>query len=280
MLDILLLRKDLDTAIARLETRKKPQASLDVAAFQALESERKTLQTRTEELQAQRNLLSKQIGMLMGKGDKDGAEAAKAQVAASKVELEQSATRLEQIQSELQALLLAVPNLPHESVPVGADEHGNVEVRRWGTPAAFAFEAKIACFCPAHCGQQAEARDISVPARSHQLDTRGEQFLLGIEHIEDCAVADRIFCARPFEAEFGRLHGNLRAFDDCKGGLPARPACAGLRDHVTFGCHDLFECGRGARLSLPFQRSHAPTLEDRDADRNADRGIVGCLVDR
>ena len=55
MLDILLLRKDLDTAIARLETRKKPQAFLDVSAFQALESERKTLQTRTEELQAQRN---------------------------------------------------------------------------------------------------------------------------------------------------------------------------------------------------------------------------------
>ena len=142
MLDILLLRKDLDTAIARLETRKKPQAFLNVEAFQGLESERKTLQTRTEELQAQRNQLSKQIGMLMGKGDKDGAEAAKAQVAASKVELEQSAARLEQIQAELQAMLAAVPNLPHESVPVGSDEAGNVEVRRWGSPATFAFEVK------------------------------------------------------------------------------------------------------------------------------------------
>ncbi|MFN4029981.1 MAG: serine--tRNA ligase [Acidovorax temperans] len=142
MLDILLLRKDLDTAIARLETRKKPQVFLNVEAFQALESERKTLQTRTEELQAQRNQLSKQIGMLMGKGDKDGAEAAKAQVAASKIELEQSAARLEQIQAELQAMLVAVPNLPHESVPVGSDESGNVEVRRWGTPATFAFEVK------------------------------------------------------------------------------------------------------------------------------------------
>jgi seryl-tRNA synthetase len=142
MLDILLLRKDLDTAIARLETRKNPQAFLNVQAFQALESERKTLQTRTEELQAQRNQLSKQIGMLMGKGDKDGAEAAKAQVAASKVELEQSATRLEQIQAELQTMLLAVPNLPHDSVPVGSDEAGNVEVRRWGAPRTFAFEAK------------------------------------------------------------------------------------------------------------------------------------------
>ena len=142
MLDILLLRKDLDTAIARLETRKKPQAFLDVSAFQALEAERKTLQTRTEELQAQRNQLSKQVGMLMSRGDKDGAEAVKAQVAAGKAELEQSAARLDQIQAELQAMLAAVPNLPHASVPVGSDEAGNVEVRRWGTPATFAFDVK------------------------------------------------------------------------------------------------------------------------------------------
>ena len=142
MLDILLLRKDLGTTVERLQTRKNPQPFLNVEAFQALEAERKSLQTRTEELQAQRNQLSKQIGMLMGKGDKDGAEAAKAQVAASKVELEQSAARLDQIQAELQTLLLAVPNPPHESVPVGADEHGNVEVRRWGQPRAFDFEVK------------------------------------------------------------------------------------------------------------------------------------------
>ena len=142
MLDILLLRKDLGTTVERLQSRKNPQPFLNVEAFQALEAERKTLQTRTEELQAQRNQLSKQIGMLMGKGDKEGAEAAKAQVAASKVELEQSAARLDQIQAELQTLLLAVPNLPHESVPVGADEHGNVEVRRWGQPRAFDFEVK------------------------------------------------------------------------------------------------------------------------------------------
>ena len=142
MLDILLLRKDLPTAIAGLQARKNPQPFLDVGAFQALEAERKTLQTRTEELQAQRNQLSKQIGMLMGQGDKAGAEAAKAQVAASKLELEQSAARLEQIQAELQTLLLAVPNLPHESVPVGADDSGNVEVRRWGEPRTLGFAAR------------------------------------------------------------------------------------------------------------------------------------------
>ena len=142
MLDILLLRKDLASAVARLQTRKNPQPFLNVDAFQALEAERKGLHTRTEELQAQRNQLSKQIGQLMAKGDKDAAEAAKAQVGALKVELDQSATRLEQLQGELQAMLVAVPNLPHDSVPVGADESANVEVRRWGQPRAFDFAVK------------------------------------------------------------------------------------------------------------------------------------------
>ncbi len=147
MLDINLLRKDLPSAIARLETRKKPQAFLNVDSFQALEAERKAIQSRTEELQNQRNTLSKQIGQLKSKGE--DASAVMAQVSASKVELESSSVRLEQIQSELQALLLAVPNLPHESVPQGSDEHGNVEVRKWspaeglgGEPPAFAFEPK------------------------------------------------------------------------------------------------------------------------------------------
>lgn len=156
MLDIFLLRKDLDTAIARLETRKKPQAFLDVSAFQALESERKTLQTRTEELQAQRNQRSKQIGVLMGQiarlvateeldqaeFNKQQVEAFKLEVAAINQEFDSSKIRLDQIQSELLAMLVAVPNLPHESVPVGSDESGNVEVRRWGAPPSFAFEVK------------------------------------------------------------------------------------------------------------------------------------------
>lgn len=142
MLDITLLRKDLDSVVARLQTRKNPQVFLNVDAFKALEAERKTIQMRTEELQAQRNSISKQIGMFKGKGLHAEAEAAMSSVAAIKTELETSATRLEAIQAELQTLLLAVPNLPHESVPVGTDEHGNVEVRRWGTPAAMNFDIK------------------------------------------------------------------------------------------------------------------------------------------
>lgn len=144
MLDILLLRKDLDSAIARLETRKKPQSFLPVDTFRALESERKTLQTRTEELQSRRNQLSKQIGQLKAKGE--NADAVMAEVGSLKAELETSATRLEQLQAELHALLVAVPNLPHESVPVGSDESGNVEVRRWSPdgqdPKPLGFTAK------------------------------------------------------------------------------------------------------------------------------------------
>jgi seryl-tRNA synthetase len=142
MLDIVLLRKDLDAVIARLQTRKNPQPFLNVDAFRALEGERKTLQTRTEELQSQRNSLSKQIGMLKGKGQHPEADAVMAQVGAIKDELDASAQRLEVLQAELQDLLLAVPNLPHESVPVGAGEEGNVEVRRWGTVRNFDFELK------------------------------------------------------------------------------------------------------------------------------------------
>jgi seryl-tRNA synthetase len=144
MLDITLLRKDLDSVVARLETRKRPQAFLNVNAFKALEAERKTIQMRTEELQGQRNSLSKQIGQLKAKGPAGQSEvdAVMAEVAGLKSELEASATRLEQIQTDLQSLLLAVPNLPHESVPVGEDEHGNVLVRSWGTPKTFDFDVK------------------------------------------------------------------------------------------------------------------------------------------
>jgi seryl-tRNA synthetase len=144
MLDITLLRRDLSQVLARLQSRKNPQVFLNEAAFTALENERKTLQTRTEELQAQRNSLSKQIGMLKGKGE--SADAVMAEVGQLKTELDASAVRLDVLQAELQNLLLAVPNLPQEGVPVGADEHGNVELRRWspsGTePTPLGFEAK------------------------------------------------------------------------------------------------------------------------------------------
>lgn len=149
MLDILLLRKDLDAVIARLQTRKNPQPFLDVSRFQELEHERKALQVRTEELQARRNSLSKQIGQHKAKGQHAEAAAVMDEVGQIKGTLESSAARLDQIQAELQGLLLAVPNLPQPDVPVGEDEHGNVELRRWsplggegGDPAPLAFEPR------------------------------------------------------------------------------------------------------------------------------------------
>ena len=144
MLDINLLRKDLDSVLARLNSRKSPQTFLNVDAFKALEAERKTIQTRTEELQAKRNTLSKQIGQLKAKGAAGQAEvdAVMAQTGDIKTELETSAARLESIQNELLALLQAVPNLPHESVPLGKGESDNVVVRTWGTPRAMDFDIK------------------------------------------------------------------------------------------------------------------------------------------
>jgi seryl-tRNA synthetase len=140
MLDIQQLRRDLAGVTARLQTRNNPQPFLDVERFSALEAERKAIQTRTEELQAQRNSFSKQIGQLKAKGE-DTADVM-AQVAGIGDELKASAERLEALQAELAAMLMSVPNLPHDSVPVGADESANVEVRRWGTPGTYAFDVK------------------------------------------------------------------------------------------------------------------------------------------
>ncbi|MBE3027088.1 serine--tRNA ligase [Janthinobacterium sp. BJB1] len=137
MIDIQLLRKDIATVAERLATRK---FQLDVAGFTALEAERKAIQTRTEELQGKRNALSKQIGMLKGKGE--DTSAVMAQVAGLGDELKADEAALTLVQAKLSEFIMAVPNLPHESAPVGTDESGNVEVRKVGTPRTFDFEVK------------------------------------------------------------------------------------------------------------------------------------------
>ena len=137
MLDIQLLRTNIDAVCERLATRGY---TLDTATFQKLEGERKTLQTRTQDLQASRNSLSKQIGMLKGKGE--DASAVMAEVAAMKSELEANEARLGELLKELEDFVATIPNLPQESVPVGKSEVDNVEVHRWGTPRQFGFEVK------------------------------------------------------------------------------------------------------------------------------------------
>jgi seryl-tRNA synthetase len=137
MLDINLLRRDLDGVIAQLQRRKNPQPFLDVPRYMALEAERKQIQTTTEQAQARRNAASKQIGQLKGKGE--DTTALMAEVAGLADALKAGAERLELIQGELQGMLMSLPNLPQAGVPDGADETGNVEARRWGTPRELGF---------------------------------------------------------------------------------------------------------------------------------------------
>jgi seryl-tRNA synthetase len=137
MIDIQLLRKDIQAVAARLATRK---FVLDVDGFNALEAERKQIQTRTEELQGKRNSLSKQVGILKGKGE--DASAVLNEVAGIGEELKASAAQLDVVQQRLTAFMLNIPNLPNESAPVGEDEKGNVELRRVGTPRQFDFEVR------------------------------------------------------------------------------------------------------------------------------------------
>ncbi len=140
MLDPNLLRKDLDSVVAALQKRKNPQQFLDVVAYSALEAERKTIQTRTEELQNKRNTLSKSIGMLKAKGE--SVDVVMAETGAIKTELDVAAVRNDAIAAEMNSVLMMLPNLPHESVPAGGGEADNVEVRRWGTPKTFDFVVK------------------------------------------------------------------------------------------------------------------------------------------
>jgi seryl-tRNA synthetase len=137
MLDLQLLRTDLDRVARRLADRP---FHLDAQAFRALEDERKNVQTRTQELQAKRNALAKQVGQAKGKGE--DAAPLLAEANAVNAELAGLERRLEDVQRRAQDFLAVIPNVPHESVPSGSGADGNVEVRRVGTPRALGFPPK------------------------------------------------------------------------------------------------------------------------------------------
>jgi seryl-tRNA synthetase len=137
MLDIQLLRKDLPAVVAGLARRG---VAFDEAAFRTLEDERKALQTRTEELQARRNALSKQVGILKGKGE--DASGVLAEVGGLGEEAKANESALASIQERMNAFLRMIPNIPRPEVAAGKSSEENVEVRRWGTPRAFDFTAK------------------------------------------------------------------------------------------------------------------------------------------
>ena len=136
MLDIQLLRKDLTAVAVKLASRG---VTLDTARIEQLEAERKAIQVSTQDFQARRNQLSKQIGQARGKGE--DASTLLAEVASLGDDLKAGEARLAGIQEDLSALLMTIPNLPHESVPVGRGEQDNLEVRRIGTPRAFPLPA-------------------------------------------------------------------------------------------------------------------------------------------
>ena len=137
MIDIQLLRKDLDTVAARLAERK---FILDKDTFVSLESDRKQVQSRSEELQAKRNQLAKAVGMKKSKGEDASAEMAES--TAVNQELQALTEKLTVVQSQLNHFLLNIPNIPHESVPSGKDESANQEVLRWGKIPSFDFPVK------------------------------------------------------------------------------------------------------------------------------------------
>ena len=137
MLDVNLLRKSLPEVVARLKTRN---FEFPEAQFNDLENRRKVVQTKTEELQARRNTLSKEIGRLKKAGE--DASAVLAEAAEIPADLAKLEAELDTIRTELNDLMLRVPNLPSETTPLGKDETENVEVRRWGTPRTFDFEVK------------------------------------------------------------------------------------------------------------------------------------------
>jgi seryl-tRNA synthetase len=186
MLDIALLRKDPAGVAARLRTRG---FELDVAAFERLEAERKSVQTRTEELQALRNALSKQIGQLKSRGE--DASDVMAEAARIPDEVKQLEQQTADVQARLQQFLMEVPNPPHESVAVGRSSDDNVEMRRWGEPPRFDFPAKDHVDLGAGLGMDFEtaarlsgARFVVLKGQVARLHRALAQFMLDVQTAE------------------------------------------------------------------------------------------------
>ncbi len=140
MLDIKFVRENPDAVDRACESRQN--AHWDREKFFELDEERRSVISEVEKLQAERNSVSKEIGQLMREGKREEAEAAKQRVAANKDRIAELDDRRDEVEQALFDLVAAIPNIPHESVPYGKDDSDNPEVRRWGTPREFDFEAK------------------------------------------------------------------------------------------------------------------------------------------
>ncbi|HPV24902.1 MAG TPA: serine--tRNA ligase, partial [Casimicrobium sp.] len=139
MFDINLLRNDLAATAERMKARN---FIIDTAAFEALEAERKALQIQTQELQQQRNTLSKAVGQAKAAKDETKAQSLLAEVAALPEKVKATEASLAAIQERVNTLVMTMPNVPQSDVPSGKDSEENVEQRRWGTSRVFDFEVK------------------------------------------------------------------------------------------------------------------------------------------
>ena len=154
MLDIRFVRENIDLVNKAMESRN---FTWDSKRFLQLDEDRRSAIAQEEALLSQRNTISKSIGALMGEGKKEEAEAAKAEVAKLKEKIAYYADLHEQAESALNELILAIPNIPSETTPIGKDEDDNPEVRRWGTPPAgmihqnFEFRGFIIVYSPCVC---------------------------------------------------------------------------------------------------------------------------------
>jgi seryl-tRNA synthetase len=226
MLDIQLLRNDLEGVAKRLATRGG--SPLPVAEFQRLEAARKTAQTRTQDLQNRRNALSKQIGEAKRKGE--DAAALMAEAGALPDEVKRLEAELEQIQQQLNDLLLVIPNIPHESVPVGQSAEDNLEVRRIGTPRKFDFPVKDHVDLGAGLGMLdferatkiSGARFSLITGRLARLHRAIAQFMLDVHTAEHGYT--EVYAPYLVNADSLRGTGNLPKFEDDLFAVPRKDA--------------------------------------------------------
>lgn len=137
MLDIKFVRENLDAVETAMQNRN---AKFDREKFISFEQDRRKFIAEEEALQQKRNSASKQIGALMSQGKKDEAEQAKDEVRKINEELESAKQKREEVDGALKDYMMSIPNMPHETTPVGADENDNPEIRRWSEPTEFDFE--------------------------------------------------------------------------------------------------------------------------------------------
>jgi len=238
MLDVNLLRRDLPSVAAALAARG---VTLDTARFEALEAQRKTIQTQTQALQAKRNAISKEIGAAKGRGE--DAAPLMAEVAGIGDEARRLEAELERLQSALSDFLLELPNLSHTSVPIGRSADDNVEVRRWGTPRAFDFPVRD----HTELGESLGGLDFATAAKLSgarftflrgglaRLHRALAQFMLDVQTGEHGYVE----CYTPYIVNAAALVGTtqLPKFEDdmfsvATGGVPAGDAAAGERQYL------------------------------------------------